>query len=184
MAKNLHWNLLEKKYLIKDEWIRLRGDTYQMPNGRRVEPYYVLEYPDWVNVTAITEDNEVVMVRQYRPGRNEVAYELPGGMMDEGESSLETARRELLEETGFVADHFEELARTAVNPANHTNQSISILATGARRTGEQQLDTTEDIEVSVIPWEEVMRMLRDNEFPQAMHVASLFYVIQRLRGDW
>ena len=171
---------MEKKYLIEDEWIRLRGDAYQMPNGRVVSPYYVLEYPDWVNVTAITEDRQVVMVRQYRPGRNEVAWELPGGMMDKEESSLETARRELLEETGFVADHFEELARTAVNPANHTNQSITILATGARYVGEQQLDTTEDIEVGIIPWEEVMRMLRDNELPQAMHVASLFYAIQRL----
>ena len=147
-----------------------------MPSGHVVAPYYVLDYPHWINVTAITENNEVVMIRQYRPGRDEVAWELPGGMMDEGEDALETARRELLEETGYAADHFEELARTSVNPASHTNLSIAILATGARYVAPPQPEASEEIEVRLMPLREVMDLLRRNRISQVMDVASLFYV--------
>ena len=150
-----------------------------MPSGHIVTPYYVLEYPHWINVTAITEDDEVIMIRQYRPGRNEVAWELPGGMMDEGEDSLETARRELREETGYTADHFEELARTSVNPASHTNLSISVLATGARYVTAPQPEASEEIEVVLMPLDKVLDLLRRNQISQVMDVASLFYA-----RDW
>ena len=154
-----------------------------MPNGHVVTPYYVLDYPHWINVTAITEDQHVVMIRQYRPGRDEVAWELPGGMMDEGEDSLETARRELLEETGYTADQFVELARTSVNPASHTNLSISVLATGARYVATPQLEASEEIEVSLMPLGEVMDLLLRNQISQVMDVASLFYVREWLGSN-
>ena len=174
--KDLRWKLLNQKVLIKDQWINLRANTYQMPDGHIVTPYYILNYPHWINVTAITEQDEVVMIRQYRPGRDEVAWELPGGMMDEGEDSLGTARRELLEETGYTADRFVEVARTSVNPASHTNLSITILATGAHYVAAPQLEASEDIEVRLMPLEEVMTLLRRNKISQMMDVASLFYV--------
>ena len=176
MKRDLRWKLLEQKSLLKDQWINLRANTYQMPDGHIVTPYYILDYPHWINVTAITEKNDVVMIRQYRPGRDEVAWELPGGMMDEGEDSLETARRELLEETGYAAEHFVEVARTSVNPASHTNLSITILATGAHYVAAPQLEASEDIEVRLMPLEEVMTLLRRNKISQMMDVASLFYV--------
>lgn len=180
MEKDLRWKLLEQKSLLKDQWINLRANTYQMPNGHIVTPYYILDYPHWINVTAITEANEMVMIRQYRPARDEVAWELPGGMMDEGEDARETARRELLEETGFTADRFVELARTSVNPASHTNLSITVLATGARYVTAPQLEASEEIEVQMMPLDEVMDLLRRNKISQMMDVASLFYAMQKL----
>ncbi len=75
------WTLLSSKYVVKDRWISVRADTYQMPNGRIIEPYYVLEYPTWVNVVALTKSKEVVLVKQYRPGIQKTVLELPCGAM-------------------------------------------------------------------------------------------------------
>lgn len=178
--KNLNWETLSARHLVKDQWISLRADTCRMPDGKVVEPYYVLEYPHWVNVTAITEQQEVIMVRQYRHAFGDAVLELPGGAVDEGEAFPEAAKRELLEETGFTAEHFEEVARVAPNPANQNNLSVSFLATGAKRVASQDLDDTEEMEIVALPLEEVKGLLRNNRIVQAMHVTSLFYVLQRL----
>ncbi|WPP48080.1 NUDIX hydrolase [Catalinimonas niigatensis] len=176
----LPWETLEQQYLIKDEWIRLRADRCRMSDGTIVEPYYVLEYPNWANVIAITEEKEVVLVRQYRHALGAVDLELPGGAIDPGESPMEAAKRELLEETGFEAKHIEQVCKLSPNPANHNNYSISFLATGVKRTAKQQLDETEEIEVVLVPLEEVKRMLARQELIQTMHVAAFFYAMPKL----
>lgn len=180
MKEIFSWETLSQKYLIKDQWISLRADVCRMPDGKIVEPYYILEYPNWVIVAAITEQEEVVLVRQYRHAFGEVILELPGGGVNEGESFLNAAKRELLEETGYTADHFEEVARVSPNPANHTNLAISFLATGARKIAGQELDATEEIEVVKLSLREVKNLLKNNQIIQAVHVTSLFYVLQRL----
>lgn len=176
----LVWETLKQQYLIQDEWIRLRADTCRMADGTIVDPYYVLEYPNWANVIAITEEKEVVLIKQYRHALGEVDLELPGGAIDPGESPLQAARRELLEETGFEAEHMEQLCKLSPNPANHNNYSISFLATGVKRTARQQLDETEEIEVILVPLEEVKQMLARQELIQTMHVAAFYYAWPKL----
>src|ERR1700744_2502298 len=96
---NLTWKKLSSRYLHKGAWATLRSDKCIMPDGRIVEEYYVLEYPNWVNAVAITEDNKVLMVTQYRHAANIVSLEIPGGVIDGDESPMQAVRRELLEET-------------------------------------------------------------------------------------
>ena len=101
MTDHLKWKTLSTEYLIKRKWLTARRDTVQLPDGRINEEYYILEYPDWVNVIAVTKDGKFVMERQYRHGAGEVGYELPCGVMEPDESPLCGAQRELLEETGY-----------------------------------------------------------------------------------
>lgn len=179
--KNLTWKTRSQKYLLQDEWIRVRADVCEMPNGQIVEPYYTLEYPNWANVTAITPDLEIVLVRQYRHSYGEAILELPGGGIDAGEPAMKGAQRELLEETGYASESWEELAQVSPNPANHNNLSFTFLCLNAHKVAEQHLDESEDLEVVLMPLAEVQQLMRDNKIVQAMHVTSLFYVFERLK---
>lgn len=135
-------------------------------------PYYVLEYPDWANVLAVTEDEQVILVRQYRHGVGQVGLELPGGAVDPGEEPAVALRRELLEETGHDVGELEPTVTLAPNPATHTNWAHSFLARGCRRVAAPQLDATEDIEVVEMPLDEFVERLLAGECAQAMHFAA------------
>jgi 8-oxo-dGTP pyrophosphatase MutT (NUDIX family) len=174
------WETLDQKHLLQDRWISLRADKCRMTDGTIVEPYYVLEYPNWANVVAVTDDKEIVMVRQYRHALGKITLELPGGAVDAGEDPIIAAEREMLEETGYSVAHIEPLCQLSPNPANHNNYSISFLATGVKPARDQQLDATEEIEVVKIPLEEVKQMLARHEFIQAMHVAAFFYALPKI----
>ena len=96
------WRTVESEYLIQRPWLTARRDKVELPDGRVHPEYYVLEYPDWVNVIAITEDKQFVMVEQYRHGLEDVFTELVAGVIEKDEAPLAAAQRELLEETGFA----------------------------------------------------------------------------------
>ena len=99
--KDKQWTVLESEYLIRRPWLTARRDKVRLPNGVENDEYYVLEYPDWVNVIALTEDGKFIMERQYRHGLQWTGYEICAGVCEEGETPLESAQRELDEETGF-----------------------------------------------------------------------------------
>jgi len=176
----VRWRVTDSRYVHRDDWATLRIDSCVMPSGRVVEPYYVLEYPDWVNVVAVTPDDEVVLVRQYRHALGEVVVELPGGCVDPADASAEAAiRRELLEETGYSAESVVELGALSPNPATHDNLVHTFLATGCVRTADQALDESEEIEVVLVPLAGLANIAR-SEMKQAMHVASVFLALAEL----
>jgi ADP-ribose pyrophosphatase len=102
LDKNRKWKVLDSEYLIERPWLTARRDKVELPDGRVIDEYYVLEYPDWVNVIAITKDGKFVMETQYRHALGVNSIELPCGVMEEGETPMEAAKRELLEETGYA----------------------------------------------------------------------------------
>jgi 8-oxo-dGTP pyrophosphatase MutT (NUDIX family) len=105
--KSKHWIVKNSKLLIDDRWLRVRADQCETPSGVPVDPYYVLEYADWVFLTVFDRENRVMVVRLYRHGNREVNLEIPGGVMDEADATpVHTAKRELMEETGYTADSF------------------------------------------------------------------------------
>lgn len=168
------WKTLDSTYLFNRPWLTARRDVVQLPNGEINDEYYILEYPSWVNVIAITDDNEFVMVRQYRHGLGEIFTELPAGVVEEGEAPLAAAKRELAEETGFGGGEWELFTVVSANPGSLNNLSYSYLARGVKLVSERHLDRTEDVEVRLLKEDEVLRMLTTDEVKQALMATPLW----------
>jgi ADP-ribose pyrophosphatase len=180
MSKNLTWKLLSSEYIHKGPWATLRIDRCEMPSGKIVDDYYVLEYSNWVNAVAITEDNMVLMVKQYRHAAGIISLEIPGGVIDGDESPVEGLRRELLEETGYQFDDFELLCTVYGNPSTANNQTFTYLAKGGKKVQEQSLDEHEELIVEEYTIPQVKQLLLENKIAQAMQCAGLFYGMVKL----
>ncbi len=120
------WEILSTEYLIRRPWLTARRDKVLLPDGRINPEYYVVEYPDWVNVIAITRDGQFVMERQYRHAVAMTCYELPCGVMEEGETPLQAAQRELLEETGYTGGEWTHLLDITPNPSEVVDNAGTI----------------------------------------------------------
>ena len=174
------WTVLESKYLHQKDWLTIRQDKLQMDNGTIIPAFYVNEYPDWVNAFALTKEGKVLMVRQYRHGINSIETELPGGVAEKGESMEEACRREVQEETGYTFENWKCLGKVSANPSTTNNFTHFFLATGGRRTTEQKLDESEELEVLELTIEEVKALVRDNKMMQSLHVNCIFYALIEL----
>ena len=178
--KELKWRKLSSAYIHKGPWATLRSDRCEMPNGHIVEDYYVLEYNNWVNAVAITENNRILMVHQYRHAAGIVSLEIPGGVIDEGETPEEALRRELLEETGYQFDNFELLCTIYANPSTANNQTRCYLAQGGKKVQRQHLDVQEELIVETFTIPQVKKLLLNNKIAQSLHCTGLFYALNKL----
>jgi ADP-ribose pyrophosphatase len=172
--KDMFWKTLDSKNIISRPWLNVRRDRVQLPDGRIHDEYYVLHYPDWVNVIAITEDGRMLLERQYRHAIGKVSTEIVAGCMEPGETPLDAAKRELKEETGFSGGTWTPFMKLSPNASTMDNSCYCFLAEGVKRTTTTHLDATEDIEVMLCSKQEVFKMLQHGEFCQALMVAPLW----------
>ncbi len=172
--KDRSWKILSSEYLIKNRWLTVRKDHVRLPAGIEMDDYYVLEYPDWVTIIAITDKGKYVMERQYRHGLQETYYEICGGTIEKGEDALTTAKRELLEETGYEGGEWTYFTTTSPNPAAMTNVCYTFIAKGVRKVKEQNLEPTEDIEVLEMTEEEVLKAMEEGQISQGDMLAPLW----------
>jgi 8-oxo-dGTP pyrophosphatase MutT (NUDIX family) len=140
-----------------------------------VHPFYVIEATDWVNIIPVTPEGQLVFIRQYRHGVREVTLEVPGGMVDPGETAAEAARREMHEETGYDTEQIIHLGGVAPNPAIQNNLCHSYLALDARPAGTQNLEGTEEIEVVLVDPAEVPGLIVSGQITHAL-VVTAFYL--------
>ncbi len=168
------WQVLHSEYLFRRPWLTARRDHVRLPNGAENEEYYVLEYPDWVNVIAITEEGKFVMERQYRHALQRTGYEICAGVCEEGETPLEAARRELYEETGFGGGEWTQMMSIAPNSSSMSNLCHCFLARGVHRISTQHLEPTEDISLHLLTEEEVLSMMKKGDIQQAQMLAPLW----------
>lgn len=177
--KHRPYKVLESEYVAQRPWFTVRCEKVELPTGVVVPEWYVFEFPDWVNVIAITRDGEFVMINQYRHAAGETRYELVAGCCEEGERPEESARRELLEETGYGGGRWEPFMVTSANPSNHTNRVYTFLAVGVEKLAEQHTEAGEDIEVHLFSREQVEALLSDDEIMQCLHAAPLWKYMLR-----
>ncbi len=177
------WRVLQSEYLAREPWYTVRVDRVQLPGGTIIPKYWVSEYRPWVNVVAVTTDDRVVLIRQYRHGIGAVHFEIPAGTTDAEDTSLESAaRRELLEETGYSGGTWSPLMTLSANPALQNNLTYTFLAEGVT-AGVATPDASEDIRVHLVPLADVEPLIESGGFLQALHVAPLMkLLLQRGRA--
>ena len=171
------WRTLSSEYLIRRPWLTARRDCVRLPDGRINDEYYLLEYPDWVNVIAVTTEGLFVMIEQYRHGIGGVITELCAGVVEAGEETEAAARRELLEETGYSGGRWRLLNVICQNPSTCNNFTYCYLAEGVTLTSPQMLDATEDIAVRLMTEREIRNMLLNDGMKQALMATPLWHYL-------
>lgn len=156
---------------------KARFDTLENPRTGAEMERVVLETPNWVNVVALTADQQVVMVRQYRFGTRALALEIPGGVVDPGEEPFDAAVRELREETGHTTEDWSALGSVEANPAFQDNTCFHFLARGAAATSALEQDPGEDLEVVLVPLADVPSLIREGTITHSLVVCALARVL-------
>ena len=169
------WEVVESEELQQCKVFAVRRTMARSPATGEIHPFFQIEAGEWVNVVPITADDEVVMVRQYRHGSREITLEIPGGIVDPGETPAEAAAREMLEETGYRAERVEAIGTVNPNPALFGNRCHTFLAAEAVRVAEIQNTQLEETSVELIPMAEVPDQLRQGRIDHALVVAALYW---------
>lgn len=176
------WRIIDSTLAIDTPHLRLRCDRVALPNGLEFGPYYVRESRGFTIVFAVTPGDQVVLVRQYKHGVGARVLELPAGGIDADETPAECARRELVEETGYVGDppELERVAMYIFDPTSSTTRYHVYLARMAHPLETQSLDETEDIALEFATFDELRRYVRDGTIEVGVHIAAIYTVLDRL----
>ena len=173
------WQVLERKTLISKQWLAVHEERVRLANGHEIGEFHLIEGPSWAAVLSITEADEVVLVRQYRHGIGGESLELPAGVLEPGESALAAAERELREETGYTSSRFVPLASFATEPSRHTVRAHFFCALDARASAPRSEDTTEDIEVVLVPRPELFSLIESGRISHGVHVGAILLAERR-----
>lgn len=175
------WRLVKSKYLLKSRWLNVRADTCLTSNGTVIDPYYVLEYPDWVHMVIVDNESKILVTQQYRHAAKAISLGLPAGTVEKAdESPLAAAKRELLEENGYTGN-FTLVGVTTPNPATQTNSIYVFLVTNPEKIAEPQADPTEEITAEFITQKQLWKLINQSKFSQALYISSLTLALRKLK---
>lgn len=167
------WKEIDSKIELRANIFRYKKVKRESPTTGQVGEFDIVECLNWVNVVAITEDNQVVLVKQFRHGNSEITLEIPGGAVHFDEDTLLAAKRELREESGYTSNEWSFLGKLAANPAFMSNTCTTYLALNAKKTHDLELDPFEEIEVVLVEREKILPMIKSGEIDHSLVVAGL-----------
>jgi 8-oxo-dGTP pyrophosphatase MutT (NUDIX family) len=175
------WKRLRTGKELDFKILRIREDWVLNSRNGSEHPRVIIDAPDWVNVIPVTENQELVMIRQFRAGIWAYTLEIPGGMVEPGEEPIETAGRELEEETGYRPAHIELIGTVHPNPAIQSNLCFSFLATGCEKVHAGALEEGEDLTVELFERSAIPGLIKSGEIKHALVVAA--FMFERLREE-
>ena len=177
------WQILSSKVLIdRRPWLRLIEQDVRLANGHVIQGYLLAEVREYAVAFALTEDGRVPLVRQYKHGVGKLSYDIPAGYLDAGEEPLACARRELLEETGYAADEWQQLASAVLDTNRGPARAHLFLARGARLVAVPRLDDTEDLAMQLHTPDELRAMVRTGQIDAMASVACIMLALDALKG--
>jgi 8-oxo-dGTP pyrophosphatase MutT (NUDIX family) len=170
------WPLLSSRTLGDFKVFSVRGERTRSPRSGKPHDFYVLECSDWANVVALTDANEVVLVRQFRAGTRSITLEIPGGSVEKGESPGAAVRRELREETGYAARSWRRIGVVHPNPAIQGNRCFTYLARDCRVAGDLMPDEGEDLAVTLVPLARIPDLIRRGRITHSLVIAAFHFL--------
>jgi len=176
------WPIIESTKGPDMSLFSIRINRCRSPRTGQEHNFYIIDFPSWVQIIPITPDDRLVMIRQYRHGCGQIFLELPGGLIDKDDLSPDkTAKRELLEETGYLAEDLSLLTSTYPQPAVLNNMGLTYLTKGVKKVTEPNLDAAEDIEVCLVELQRIPEMIRDGEINhgQTVMALSLYFLLNK-----
>ena len=172
------WKTLGTKQIFGNRIFGFREDTVKSPKTDNTHPVWVMDASTWVNIIPITKEKKVIMIKQYRFGSQEISLEIPGGMVDAGEDTQSAATREMKEETGYDTEEVHAIGKISPNPALMSNHTYFYVAYNVEKTGDQQLDNMEDIEVLEVDLNQIPTLITNGEIDHSL-VVSAFYLLDQ-----
>lgn len=173
------WRLISSEPVLDEPRFRVRRDTVELPGGMVIDDYSVAVRDDFALVAAVTGQDELVLVRQWKQGIGAIELELPGGVVDDEEPEA-AAERELLEETGYACAKLRRVGSGPLDPSKETTRVHLYLGTGARLVAAQALDESEQIEVVLEPLAGVRGLIRDGSIEAPTSVAGIYLALDAL----
>jgi ADP-ribose pyrophosphatase len=173
------WKCIRSKPAQSFHVFSIRTDTAISPRTGMEHDFYVIESRNWVNIIPLTNDHQVVMIRQYRHGSREVTLEIPGGLVDPGDTPEEAAARELSEETGYQTEELTKIGVANPNPAIFNNRCYTFMARNVSKTQNPMPDQTEDIEVVLIPLVDIPELIRKGKIDHAIVIGAFTHYFLR-----
>lgn len=153
----MEWQKIDEKLIKADGYRKILEKTFKLPDGK-IKGFEIKKEGDVVCVLPITSDNKIILAKQFRPGPEKILLELPGGALSKEDTPAEGAKKELLEETGYIGDL--KFVKSVLNCAYSTRIKYCFIATNCRRIKNQELEESEFIEVAEMPLKEFREHLR------------------------
>ncbi len=176
MTQKIHtWKRIRSEPVADCKVFKVRRDYSVNSDSGKEFPFYCIENSAWVNIIPVTKSGEVVLIEQYRHGIEEITLEIPGGLVDGGESPEFAANRELLEETGYTPRETIFLGKSRPNPAIQDNWVYHYLAIDCEKTQEPEFDSTESVASKLVPLGEINDLIRDGKITHSLVIGAFYW---------